>query len=165
MKKTVAIALAALALAACKPRPGEAPAVNQDAIKALGSTVPEPSFDRPYWSKQHDTNTAEWREAKRLCGQTVLANYPNCLPINDIVQADERKRAEEGERAAAKNDEMGRRGFGYDYSRKTWLPFSEMQAAGCTMDYPRVGEMTWQCPPGFTIPKGIPDPNFSKEGQ
>jgi hypothetical protein len=165
MKKPVAVALAALALAACKPRPGAAPAANQDAIKALGSTVPEPSFDRAYWFKQHDADTAEWREAKRLCGQTVLANYPNCLPINDIMQADERKRAEEGERAAAKNDEMFRRGYQYDFTRKEWLPFREMQAAGCIYTYPEVGRMTWQCPSGFAVPKGISDPKFSKEGQ
>ncbi len=165
MRKTIAIALAALAFAACRPRAGGGPAINRDAIKALGSAVPEPEFDRGYWRRQHDANSAEWREAKRLCEETVLANYPNCLPVNDIVQADQKKKAEEGNKAAAKNDEMGRRGFGYDYSRRTWLPFSEMQAAGCTMVYPRVGQMTWQCPPGTTIPKGIYDPNFSKEGQ
>jgi hypothetical protein len=165
MKKPVAIALTALALAACKPRPGAAPAVNQDAIKALGGTVPEPSFDRAYWLKRHDASTPEWQEAKRLCGQTVLANYPNCLPVNDIVQADQRKKAEEGNRAAAKNDEMFRRGYQYDFARKEWLPFREMQAAGCIYTYPVVGRMTWQCPSGFAVPTGISDPKFSKEGQ
>jgi hypothetical protein len=168
MKKTVAIALTALALAECKPRHGAAPAVNQDAIKALGSTVPEPSFDRAYWLKRHDAGTPEWREAKRLCGQTVLANYPNCLPVNDIVQADQRKKAEEGNRATAKNDEMFGRGYQYDFVRKEWLPFRAMDAAGCTTIYPRnlkPGSFTWQCPAGTSIPKGIPDPNFSKEGQ
>jgi hypothetical protein len=169
MKKTVAITLAALALAACKPGPGEAPAVNQDAIKALGSTVPEPSFDRAYWLKQHDASTPEWRQAKRLCGQTVLANYPNCLPINDIMQADQKKKAELGNRAAAKIEEMGRRGYGYDYRRRVWLPDREMLAAGCTSEpaYPgnsrRIGFYTWRCPAGTSIPKGIPDSEFSKE--
>jgi hypothetical protein len=165
MKKTVAIALAALALAACKSRSGAAPAVNQDAIKALGGAVPEPRFDRSYWLKQHDANTPEWREAKRLCGQTVLANYPNCLPVNDIVQADQRKTAEAGHRVAVKNEEMLRRGYEYDDLRKEWLPFREMQAAGCIYTYPEVGRMTWQCPSGFAVPKGISDPKFSKEGQ
>lgn len=165
MKKSFTIALAALAFAACKPRAGEAPAINQNAIKALGGTVPANQFDRNFWQREHDTNSSTWREAKRLCGHTVLADYPNCLPVNDILQVDQRKRAEEGERAAAKNDEMGRRGFGYDYSRQAWLPFRDMQIAGCVIAYPRVGEMTWQCPPSATIPKGIPDPNFSKEGR
>lgn len=165
MKKTVAVALAALALAACKPRPGAAPALNQDAIKALGGTVPDPGFDRVYWQKQHDADSAEWREAKRLCGQTVLANYPNCIPVNDIVQADQKKQAEAGNRAAAKIEEMFRRGYQYDDLRKEWLPFREMQAAGCTYSYPQVGETTWQCPPGTSIPKGIRDPDFGREGQ
>lgn len=164
MKKTVAIALAALALAACKPRPGAAPAVNQDAIKALGGAVPEPDYDRAYWSKQHDANTAEWREAKRLCGHTVLADYPNCLPINDILQAYQKKQAEAGNKAAAKNDEMFRRGYQYDFVRKKWLPYHEMQAAGCIYTYPEVGRMTWQCPSGFAVPTGISDAEFSMEG-
>ncbi len=165
MKKTIAIALAALAFAACRPRAGGGPAINRDAIKALGSTAPKPDFDRGYWLKQHDANSAEWREAKRLCEETVLANYPNCLPVNDIVQADQKKQAEAADRAAAKIEEMFRRGYQYDDVRKKWLPFREMQAAGCTYSYPKIGETTWQCPPGASIPNGISDPNFSKEGQ
>jgi hypothetical protein len=145
------------------------PGVNQDAIKALGSTVPEPDYDRSYWLKQHDTNTPEWQEAKRLCKETVLANYPNCLVVNDIVQADQRTRAEAGNKAAAKIEEMGRRGYGYDYRRKAWFPDRDMLAAGCTSvpAYPgnpaRVGFYTWQCPAGTALPKGIHDPHFSKE--
>ena len=171
MKKTVAMALAALALAACKPRPGAAPAVNRDALKALGSTVPEPRLDRAYWLKQHDADTPEWQQAERLCGQTVLANYPNCLPVNDIVQADQKRKAEAGHKAAAKNEEMFRHGYEYDDLRKEWLPFREMQAAGCWYapaypnDSTKIGIATWRCPSGIAIPKGIPDPNFSKEGQ
>jgi hypothetical protein len=169
MKKTVGIALAALALAACKPRPGAAPTVNQDAIKALGGAVPEPDYDRAYWLKRHDASTPEWQEAKRLCGQTVLANYPNCLPVNDIVQADQKKQAEAGNRAAAKNEEMLRRGYLYDFARKVWLQATAIQSAGCipVPAYPsdpnRIGFSTWKCPAGVAIPKGIPDPNFRKE--
>jgi hypothetical protein len=89
MKKAfIAIPLTALALAACESHRGSAPAINQDAIKALGSTLPSSSYDRAYSLKQHDTNTPEWRRAKRFCEQTVLANYPNCMPVNEIVQAD-----------------------------------------------------------------------------
>ncbi len=160
-RSTVAFVLAACALSACKPRT----ATDQNAIRALGSTVPASQFDRGYWQRQHDANTPGWREAKRLCEQTVLANYPNCLPVNDIVQADQRKKAEAGEKAAAKNDEMFRRGYQYDDARKEWLPFRQMQAAGCTYSYPNVGQMTWQCPLGTAIPNGIPDPHFSKEGE
>ena len=165
MRKTIAIALAALAFAACRPRAGGGPAINRDAIKALGGAVREPNFGRAYWRRQHDANTPEWREAKRLCGETVLADYPNCLPVNDLVQADQKKKAEEGNKAAAKNDEMFRRGYQYDFARKEWLPYREMQAAGCTYTYPTPGHMTWRCPPDFTIPQGIPDSNFAKEGE
>jgi len=169
MRKTIAIALAALAFAACKPRAGAGPAINRNAIKALGSAVPEPEFDRGYWLKQHDANTPEWREAKRLCGETVLANYPNCIPVNDFVEADRKKKAKEGNEAAAKIEAMGRRGYGYDYRRRVWLLDREMLGAGCSSvpAYPnnprRIGFYTWQCPSGVTIPKGIPDPAFSKE--
>jgi hypothetical protein len=168
MRNSLAIAFAVLTFAACKPRLGESPAKSQDAIKALGSTVPATQFDRTFWQREHDANSSTWNEAKRLCGQTVLANYPNCLPVNDIVQVDQRKRAEEGKRAASKNDEMFRRGYQYDFVRKEWLPFREMDAAGCTTIYPshlKPGSPTWHCPPGAVIPKGIPDPNFSSEGQ
>jgi len=169
MRKTIAIALAALAFAACRPRAGGGPAINRDAIKALGSAAPEPEFDRDYWRKQHDANSAEWREAKRLCEQTVLANYPNCLPVNDIVQADQKKKAEEGNKAAAKNDEMFRRGYQYDFVRKEWLPFRQLMAAGCVSlpaypnDQRRIAFTTWKCPKDTSIPTGIPDPAFSKE--
>jgi hypothetical protein len=173
-KRLFAILMASCALlVACKRPAGEAPtpmpAVNQDAIKALGSTMPEPNYDRSYWLKQHDANTREWQEARRLCEQTVLTNYPNCLPVNDIVQADQRKKAEAGNEAAAKIEEMGRQGYGYDYQRKEWLPDHDMLATGCTCvpAYPsnpaRIGFYTWRCPPGKTIPKGIPDSDFSKE--
>ncbi len=164
-----AIMVATCAPVACKRPASEAPApmpvLNQDAIKALGSTVPEPNYDRSYWLKQHDASTPEWQKAKRLCEQTVLANYPNCLPVNDIVQADQLKKAEAGNKAAEKIEEMFRRGYQFDDVRKAWLPFREMQAAGCTYSYPKAGETTWQCPPGTAIPKGIPDPNFSREGK
>ena len=168
-----AILIAACALVACKQPPGQAsvpgPAVNQDAIKALGSTVPEPNDDRSYWLKQHDASTPEWQEAKRLCEQTVLSNYPNCLPVNDIVDADQQKKAEAGNRAAAKIEEMGRRGYVYDYSRKTWLPTIGMESTGCTAvpafpnDPAKLGSYTWRCPSGVSIPKGIPDEKFGEE--
>ena len=81
MKKASAAILIACALTVC----GLHSATNQNAIKALGSAVPVSRFDKSYWQKQHDTNTPEWLLAKRLCEQTVLANYPNCLPVNEIV--------------------------------------------------------------------------------
>jgi hypothetical protein len=167
--RLLAILIAACVLVACKRPPGQAsvlgPAVNQDAIKALGSTVPEPNYDRSYWLKQHDANTPEWQNAKRLCEQTVLTNYPNCLPVNDIVQVDQRMKAAQADKAVAKNDEMFRRGYQYDFARKEWLPYHQMQAAGCIYTYPEVGRMTWRCPPDAAIPKGIPDTEFGREGE
>jgi len=165
----IAILIAACTLLACKRPAHETSETNRDAINALGSTVPATQFDREFWQREHDTNSPEWREAKRLCGQTVLASYPNCLPVNDIIETDQRKKAEAGNKAAAKIEEMGRRGYGYDYQRKEWLPDHDMLAAGCTSvpAYPsnpaRIGFYTWQCPAGKTIPKAIPDSDFSKE--
>jgi hypothetical protein len=168
-KRFFPILLAAGALVACRLAPGEAPApmpaMNQDAIKALGSTMPEPNFNISYWLKQYDTNTPEWQEAKRLCEQTVLANYPNCVPVNDIVQTDRRAKAAQADKSIAKNDEMFKRGYQYDFGRKEWFPYHEMQAAGCIYTYPSVGRMTWRCPLGATLPRGIPDSDFGREGE
>jgi hypothetical protein len=165
MKKASAAILIACALTACESHS----TTNQNAIKALGSTIPASLFDRTYWQRQHDANTPEWLEAKRLCGETVLANYPNCLPVNDIVQTDQRKKAEAGEKAAAKNDEMFRRGYQYDFARKLWLPFRPMMAAGCISvpaypnDLRRIGFSTWKCPTGTALPQGVPDEKFREE--
>ena len=99
MKKGLITALLfAGAIAACRTQTGEGPAPdssdNENAIKGLGSAVPASRYDQSYWQKQHDARTSEWEQAKRLCGQTLLANYPNCIPINDILQADQRKKAD-----------------------------------------------------------------------
>jgi len=169
MKKRLVILLAALIFAACYSRPNEPPPASQDALKELGGTMPSTQFDRSFWQREHDANSSAWSEAKRLCEQTMLANYPNCLPVNDIMQADQQRKAEVGDKAAAKIEEMGRRGYGYDYRRKLWLPDGAMLAAGCASApaYPgnsrRIGFYTWQCPAGASIPEGIPDPEFSKE--
>jgi len=165
MRKASAAILLACALTACRART----ATNQNAIKALGSTIPASRFDKSYWQKEHDANMRAWLEAKRLCGQTVLANYPNCLPVNDIVQADQRKKAEAGNKAAAKIEEMARRGYLYDYARKLWMPAIKMQSAGCLSvpaypnDSDRIGFSTWNCPAGTVLPQGIPDEKFSEE--
>jgi hypothetical protein len=156
------IPLCVCGLGGCKTRNSGAP-TSQQAIKVLGSIVPAPQFDRNYWRRERDANSSAWGEAKRLCEETVLTNYPNCLPINDIVEADQRKNADAGNRAAEKIEEMFRRGYQFDDVRKAWLPFRELQAAGCTYSYPRAGATTWQCPPGTAIPQGIPDPNFGRE--
>lgn len=163
----VAFALAACALTACR----SGTTTNEGAIKALGSTVPAVRFDRSYWQKERDANTPEWREAKRLCEQTVLASYPNCLPVNDIVEADQKKGVETTAKTRTKSEEMFNHGYQYDYLRKSWLPIREMQLAGClyTDAYPNeltnVGIVTWRCPSGTVIPKGISDPKFSETGK
>jgi hypothetical protein len=166
MRKGSAAIILACALIACRART----ATNQNAIKALGGAVPAPRFDRSYWQGQHDAKTAEWLQAKRLCGQTVLANYPNCLQVNDIVEADQRSDAEHAAKIRAKSEQMFQRGYEYDYLRKSWLLIRELQLAAClyTDAYPndltKVGIETWQCPCGTVIPKGIPDPRFSERG-
>ena len=64
---------------------------------------------------------------------------------------------------------MFRRGYEYDYYAKLWLPMSDMQPAGClyTDAYPsdltKIGIAHGNVPSGTTIPKGIPDPDFSEE--
>ncbi len=168
-KRWIAGLLFTFALAACKTWRQESPppnsSVKEDPIEALGSAMPALRYDRSYWQKQHDAKTPEWEQAKRLCGQTILANYPNCIPINDIVQTDMQKRGEAGLKARAKNEQMFRRGYEYDYARREWFPFRKMESAGCTTAYPKVGQMTWQCAPGTIIPQGITDPNFSTQGE
>jgi hypothetical protein len=165
MKNASAAILIACALTACESHS----ATDQIAIQALGSTVSASQFDRSYWQRQHDANTAEWLQAKRLCEQTVLTNYPNCLPINDIVQTDQKKRAKQADMAVAKNDEMFRRGYQFDFARKLWLPFRPMMAAGCVSvptypnDLRRIGFSTWKCPTGTALPQGIPDEKFREE--
>ena len=106
-RATVAIVLAAFALCACKPRSGEAPptqdAMNQEAIKALGSTVPMTQFDRDYWQHLHDANTPDGERpsgcASRPCSRTTRT----VSPVNDILQADQEEKAELGNKAASKN--------------------------------------------------------------
>ena len=167
MRKASAAILLACALTACRART----ATNQNAIKALGSINPASRFDKSYWQKEHDANTPAWLEAKRLCGQTALANYPNCLPVSDIVEADQRSDAEYAAKTRAKSEQMFQRGYQYDYLRKSWLPIREMQLAACLYtdaspnDLTEVGIETWQCPSGTVIPKGIPDPRFSEKGK
>ncbi|MBV8136058.1 MAG: hypothetical protein JO121_10565 [Deltaproteobacteria bacterium] len=168
MKKSFTIALAALAFAACKPRAGEAPAMNQNAIKALGGTVPTKQFDRNFWQREHDTNSSTWQEAKRLCGQTVLADYPNCVPVTDILRADQTKKAQIAKTLDVLRQEMFGRGYEYDAVRKAWLPFREMYVKGCVYspafsnDPTEIGS-TWKCPSGTTVPTGISDEKFGEE--
>ncbi len=164
-RRLVAILIAACTLLACKRPARETSETNRDAIKALGSTVPATQFDREFWQREHDADSPEWREAKRLCEQTVLGTYPNCLPVNDIVQAEQRMKAAQADKEVAKSDQMFKRGYQYDFNRKEWLPYHEMQSAGCIYAYPKPGRMTWQCPIGVAIPQGIPDADFAKEGE
>jgi hypothetical protein len=174
MNKVLPMLLATCAFAACKPRGGELPGPptpqsQRDATRALGSTVPEPDFGHNYWQKQHDTDTSQWQEAKRLCEQTVLANYPNCLPIRDIVAVDQRRKAIEANKLESTNNTMLQHGYQYDFSRKSWLPFRQLMSLGCVSvpaypnDSRRIGFSTWKCPHGESIPTGIPDVHFGKE--
>ena len=140
-----------------------APSTDEESIKSLGSLVPEPRFDRSYWQSRHDANDAVWKEAQRLCEQTVLANYPNCLAVSDLIRLDQERKAAIGSKVASKNEEMFRKGYAYDDARKEWLPFRVMQENGCVYAYPGNGAVTWQCPSGAEIPPGIPDKTIGAE--
>jgi len=166
--KKIAIALAAVMFTACHSRSSEPPPASQDALKALGSMVPSTQFDRSFWQREHDANSSVWSEAKRLCQQTLLANYPNCLPVNDIVQADQTKKSQVAKTLDATREQMFERGFEYDALRMAWLPFREMYIKGCVYSpaYPndpkKVGS-TWNCPLGTAVPTGIRDEKFGEE--
>ena len=152
----------------CHPRSSEGRQLgrSQDAIKALGSTVPSTQFDRSFWQHQHDANSPAWSEAKRLCEQTVLANYPNCLPVNDIVQADQQKKAEAGNKAAEPRSKKCS-GDGYRVRRRP-QSVAAYRATCRPLDasiraYPKIRQdrmLHGNAQQAASIPKGIPDPKF-----
>lgn len=169
MKETwIAILLASCALVACRQPASETPQSDKDAIKVLGSTIPATQFDHSFWQREHDASSSVWLEAKRLCGQTVLADYPNCLPVTDILRADQTKKAQLAKTLDATRQEMFARGYEYDAVRKEWLPFRELYVKGCIYspsfpNEPKKIGSTWKCPSGTTVPTGILDEKFGEE--
>jgi hypothetical protein len=120
------------------------------ALKALGNTVPAPEYGREFWQKQHDQKNDTWQQADKLCRESILANYPNCLPVTEIVQADK-------ERETRHTGEMISRGYQYDALRRRWFSQQQMEALGCKY-HPRfdlgVDQGRFDCPPYVSLPQG-----------
>jgi hypothetical protein len=145
--------------AACNRKPRIQNNDANAALKALGSTVPAPEYGREFWQPQHDQNTDAWREAMKLCSESILANYPNCLPINEIFQADVQKQAAKERQKNAHFDEMTRRGYDFDAARGLWFRETDMVARKCyymplSPNDPADLRSTFQCPAGTQLPKG-----------
>lgn len=145
-----AFAIASALFAACNGKPWIQNNDSNAALKALGSTVPVPEYGHKFWQGQHDQNTDAWREAVKLCSESILANYPNCLPINEIVQADK-------EVAAHHAGALIARGYQYDALRHRWFNQQQMEALGCRY-HPRFdlgsNQGRFDCPPYVSLPQG-----------
>jgi hypothetical protein len=154
-----AFTIASALFAACNRKPWIQTNDADAALRALGSTVPVPEYGHKFWQGQHDQNTDAWRQAVKICSESILANYPNCLPINEIVQADTQKRAAKERQKNAHFDEMTRRGYDFDTARGLWFRETEMVARKCyymplNPNDPADLRSTFQCPAGTQLPKG-----------
>jgi hypothetical protein len=121
--------------------------------------VPAPEYGREFWQGQHDQNTDAWGQAVKICSESILANYPNCLPVEKIVQAEAQKQAAHERQKNAHFDEMTRRGYDFDAARGLWFRESEMITRRCV--YTRLSpssltdfSATFKCPPGTRLPEG-----------
>ncbi len=148
-----------LPLVGCNRSPWVQTSDTDAALMALGSTVPAPEYGREFWQKQHDQKNDAWQQAVKLCRESILANYPNCLPVADIAQGDAQKRAAEERLKNAHSNEMMRRGYGYDAVRGLWFREADMIALRCI--YTRLSpnsltdfRATFGCPPGTKLPNG-----------
>jgi hypothetical protein len=151
--------VAAALFTACNRKPWIQTRDTDAALKALGSTVPAPEYGHDFWRLEHDENSEAWRQAVKLCSESILANYPNCLPVTAIVQEDAQKQAAKEREKNAHFDEMMARGFDYDAARGLWYRESDMISRRCV--YTRLSpdsltdfKATFQCPAGTKLPKG-----------
>lgn len=126
---------------------------TDSALKALGSTVPAPEYGEEFWQRQHDQNSNAWRQAAKLCSESILAKYPNCLPVTAIVQADAQKQRVKRLAATKHERDMWARGYDYDKNRQLWFPLQAMIAAGCSYSG-EPGARVFECPPDAKLPKG-----------
>jgi hypothetical protein len=142
--------VAAALFTACNRKPWIQTTDTDAALKALGSTVPAPEYGRDFWRLEHDENGEAWRQAVKLCSESILANYPNCLPVTAIVQADKESEARHA-------GEMLGRGYQYDALRHRWFNQQQMEALGCKY-HPRFDlgpdQGRFDCPPYMSLPKG-----------
>ena len=148
-----------LALAACNRPPWVQPNDTDAALKSLGSTVPAPEYGRDFWQRQHDQNSDAWQQAVKLCSESILASYPNCASVNEIVQMDADKQATAERQRNAHSNEMMQRGFDFDAARGLWFREADMVARRCyymplnpkdSADH----RSTFQCPQGTQLPEG-----------
>lgn len=154
-----AFIITAALFAACNRSPWIKTNDTNKALKALGNTAPAPEYGQRFWQRQHDRNSNAWRQAVKLCSESILAKYPNCLPVTAIVQAQAQKQAAKERQKNAHFDEMTRRGYDYDAVRGLWYRESDMITLRC--NYTRLSpdsltdfRATFQCPPRTKLPKG-----------
>ena len=142
-----------LSLAACNRPPWVQTSDTDEALKSLGSTVPAPEYGRDFWQRQHDQNSNAWQQAVKLCSESILAGYPNCLPVKEIVEKEIERAATQQSQKTEHAREMWKRGYDYDLNRKLWFPFDGMMAAGCSYSG-EPGERVFDCPPNAKLPNG-----------
>ncbi len=142
-----------LPLAGCNRSPWVQTSDTDAALKALGNTVPAPEYGREFWQRQHDQKSDAWQQAVKICSESILASYPNCMPVNAIFQADAELRATQQSEKTKHAREMWTRGYDYDKNRRLWFPFDGMIAAGCSYSG-EPGARVFDCPPDAKLPKG-----------
>lgn len=151
--------IAFVLLAGCNRSPWVQTNDSDAALKALGSTVPAPEYGREFWQRQHDQKSDAWQQAVKLCSESILASYPNCLPVNTIVQADTEKRTSVERQKNAHFNEMTQRGYDYDAARGLWFREADMVVRKCyymplNPNDPQDFRSTFQCPTGTKVPEG-----------
>jgi hypothetical protein len=132
---------------------------GDDALKALGSTTPAPQYGEDFWREQRAAGGAAWRRAKRICAESLLSTYPNCLPVIDLAKTDQGKAAAAADQSNAHFNEMNERGFTYDSVRGLYFRDSDMVSRRChyTLLSPNSTtdlRGTFECPPGAKLPQG-----------
>jgi len=100
-----------LPLAGCNRAPWVQTSDTDAALKALGNTVPAPEYGREFWQRQHDQKSDAWQQAVKICSESILASYPNCMPVNAIFQADAELRATQQSEKTKHAREMWTRGY------------------------------------------------------
>ena len=142
--------IGALPLAACNRSPRVHTTDTDAALKALGSTVPAPEYGPEFWQRQHDQKSDGWQQAVRLCSDSILLSYPNCVPVTAIIQGDKESEARHA-------GEMLSRGYVHDVLRHRWFNRQQMEAVGCKY-HPRFDLGTDQgrfdCPASASLPQG-----------
>jgi hypothetical protein len=152
--------LIALALLpGCNRTPWVQTSDTDDALKKLGSTIPAPEYGHDFWETQRVQQSDAWQQAVKLCGESILAAYPNCLPVNGILEGVTGKSSSAQREKNARFNEMTHRGYDYDAGRGLWFRETDMVGRKCyymplNPNSPQDFRSTFQCPPGTNLPKG-----------